>query len=320
MPSFASPQKDLSCTVVICTRNRSAQLEKCLSAIFDQTLKPAEVIVVDNAPNDSSTREATERWGVRYLVEPELGLSRARNRGASESKSEIVAYIDDDALPNRDWLEQFLAVFRQEEILAAGGRTIPPKESAEVVQLCSMIQGPGTALDSLIVDKAHPQWFEITAFGGLGGGGNMALRRSAFDNWEGFDERLGFPGAAGEEQFAVFSLVDKGYRVAYVPEAVVTHPSVYTVDGLRSRYLDACAYATSYLMFLFFQAPRYRSHLLQFVYEGLRGVRREWRHAPQGPSVYTGVRRLQVFVARLRGFWLYFRLRKRSNHSASNSS
>jgi cellulose synthase/poly-beta-1,6-N-acetylglucosamine synthase-like glycosyltransferase len=138
----------------------------------------------------------------------------------------------------------------------------------------------------------------------------MALRRSAFDQWKGFDERLGLPGAAGEEQFAVFSLVDKGHRVAYVPEAVVTHPSVYTVEALRSRYLDACAYATSYVMFLFFHAPQYRSHVLQFIYEGLRGVRREWRHAPEQARVRTGVGSMQVLCARLRGLWLYFQLRK----------
>ncbi|MCU1286858.1 MAG: glycosyl transferase family 2 [Acidobacteriales bacterium] len=320
MSSAVSPQENLSCAVVICTRNRSVQLEKCLAAVSEQTLKPAEIIVVDNAPDDNSTRETASRWGVQYVVEPQLGLSRARNRGASESRSDIVAYIDDDALPQRDWLAQFVTVFQQPEILAAGGRTVPPQESAEVVQLCSMIQGPGTALEPLIVDKAHPQWFEITAFGGLGGGGNMALRRSAFSQWGGFDERLGFPGAAGEEQFAVFSLVDKGHRVAYVPEAVVTHPSVYTVEGLRARYLEGCAYATSYLLFLFFQAPRYRTQLLKFVYEGFKGVRREWRHAPESPRAKTGLGRSKIFAARLRGLWLYFRLRNRTAHNASSSS
>src|SRR4051812_18815161 len=139
MPSAVSPQKNLSCSVIICTRNRSAQLEKCLAAVAGQTLKPAEVIVIDNAPEDETTKETASRWGVSYFVEPRLGLSRARNRGAAEASSDIVAYIDDDALPSLDWLEKFLAAFNQQEISAAGGRTIPPQENAEVVQLCSLI-------------------------------------------------------------------------------------------------------------------------------------------------------------------------------------
>jgi hypothetical protein len=64
-----------------------------------------EVLVVDNAPSDAHSREAALRWGVRYLTEPVQGVTRARNRGAHACKTEIVAYLDDDAVADPDWLK-----------------------------------------------------------------------------------------------------------------------------------------------------------------------------------------------------------------------
>ena len=67
-----------------------------------------------------------------------------------------------------------------------------------------------------VFDRETPFWFERANFGGIGDGGNMAFRRCVFDIWPGFDERLG-RGAVidgGEEHYAFFSLLDRGYRIA----------------------------------------------------------------------------------------------------------
>lgn len=307
-----------SCSVVVCTHDRPAELERCLTGLSGQTVNPKEILVVDNASGDERALDISRRFGARYVQEPKLGLSRARNRGAAEATGEIVAYLDDDAYPEANWLANLLNVFHDAEIMAAGGRTIAPTADAETQELCKLIQGPGTNMKTMVVDKSHPQWFEITAFGGIGTGMNMAFRRTAFDHVPGFDTRLGLPDAAGEEQFAVFNLVDRGFKAAYAPDAVVTHPTTFTVEGLRRRYFAACSYATSYILFLLMNVPQHRRDLLKFLFEAARGVKREWRSGgPNGTHHVIEVSRMKVMSARLQGVWKYATSRRAEDHSAA---
>src|SRR5579864_8983512 len=89
----------LSCSVVVCTRNRPEQLSACLSAVLRQRHPDFEIVVVDNSPSDPRTLKVAEFHRVRCVAEPSLGLSYTRNRGAYEAAGDIVVYIDDDALP-----------------------------------------------------------------------------------------------------------------------------------------------------------------------------------------------------------------------------
>lgn len=311
MPSNGN-HKTLTCSVVVCTNNRPAELEKCLAGVSRQSIRPMEVLVVDNADNGHCVREMAVRFGAQYLREKTIGASQARNRGIAESKGEIIAYLDDDACPEADWLVNLLGAFSDSDVMAAGGRTLAPQGDAEAQQLCALIQGPGSVMEPLVVDKSHPQWFEMTAFGGLGMTGNMAFRRTAFEHVTGFDTRLGLPGAAGEEQFAVFNLVDRGFKAAYAPGAVVTHPTTFTVEGLRARYFAACSYAISYILFFMVNVPDHRKKLLKFLLEAVRGVKREWRGKPvNGAQPAIAISRVRVMTARLRGVWLYARSKDR---------
>lgn len=300
-----------TCSVVVCTNNRPAELEKCLTGVFRQSTLPMEVLVVDNA-HDERALALSKKMGAHYFEEKKIGASQARNRGISESKGDIIAYLDDDACPDADWLANLLRAFDDSKVMAAGGRTLAPEGDAEAKQLCALIQGPGSLMEPMVVDKSHPQWFEMTAFGGLGMTGNMAFRRTAFEHLPGFDIRLGLPGAAGEEQFAVFNLVDRGFKAAYAPGAVVTHPTSFTVEGLRRRYFAACSYAISYILFFLVNVPQHRRKLLKFLFEAVRGVKREWRGtSSNGARPAVELSRARVYSARLRGIWLYCRSRQR---------
>ena len=113
-----------SCTIVICTRNRPRELDRCLAAVKHISYPDFDVLVVDNAPEDDRTREVADRWGVRYLAEPVAGLSRARNRGALVCDSDFVAYLDDDAVPTAKWLRALAREFRDPRVMAVTGRTL----------------------------------------------------------------------------------------------------------------------------------------------------------------------------------------------------
>jgi len=78
-----------SCSVVICTHNRHTQLNQCLSAVRQLDYPRFEIIVVDSAPVDDTARQVAARWNAKYIVEPVVGISRARNRGARLARRKL---------------------------------------------------------------------------------------------------------------------------------------------------------------------------------------------------------------------------------------
>jgi glycosyltransferase involved in cell wall biosynthesis len=262
------------CTVVICTRDRPEALERCLAAVDAVTYPSFEVLVVDNGSPTAGAREIAERWGARCTVEPRAGLSRARNRGAREARGEVVAYLDDDALPEPGWLAGLERELGDPEVMAVAGRIRPARLETAAECLFEATGGftPNRGCRR-VVDAGTPGWFELTNFGGVGTGANMAFRRSAFDQWAGFDERLGVGAAvpAGEEHHAFFSLVELGYRVVYAPDAVVRHPYPATLAALRARHVATVASSAAYLLHLLLEAPRHRRLALGFALRALRG-------------------------------------------------
>jgi glycosyltransferase involved in cell wall biosynthesis len=252
--------------------------------------------------------DVTSRYGARRVVEPIPGLARARNRGARCCNTDLVAYLDDDCLPAPDWLERILAEFQDDHVIAVSGRVegIVPEQGVEPWHWAA-------ARDSRRpqrrrVDGRTAGWFEFANFGALGDGGNMAFRRAAFQVWPGFDERLG-RGAAldcGEEHYAFFNLVERGYRLVYTPAAVVLHPAPQQPDEIRRRMLRDRAATVAYMTLLLAERPRYALRLLKFIIEAMLGRRRAWR-LPAAGSVR--VSRWRLLAAASSGLLLYLRLR-----------
>ena len=297
-----------TCTVVICTRDRPAELERCLRAVRQIEYPSFEVLVVDNAPSKAPAREAAERWAARYVVEPVKGLSRARNRGALESRGDILAYIDDDAVPEPQWLSSLALAFEDPHVMAATGRVIPfePSQTNGGVSRPDARQGRARR----VVDLSDPYWFEIANFGGIGIGANMAFRRSAFAIWPGFDVRLG-RGAqidGGEENYAFFLLVQLGLRILYIPDAVVRHSVSGTSAEITSKHLQSLATISAYVLFLLVEHPRYRARLLRYIAGGMRSTSRPWRDEES-----TGAGRIaprsREMLAWLSGPWLLVKSR-----------
>lgn len=297
-----------TCTVVICTRNRPEELERCLAALALVVYPDFDVLVVDNAPSDDRTRDIAERWEAGYVVEPIVGLSRARNRGARSCETEIVAFIDDDALPDPKWLDRLITEFKDPRVMVVTGRILPLCVETRAEDDCAMINGFSDQRRA--VDRHTPSWFELANFGGLGDGGNMAFRRCAFDIWPGFDERLGrgAPLDGSEEHHAFFALVERGWRAVFTLDAVVRHPNPATVENLRARHLKDLSASTAYLVLLFVEHPRYRRRTLRYAAQALAGVRRPWRVQPPEPTPRI-TPRWRTLLACISGPFLYVRSR-----------
>jgi cellulose synthase/poly-beta-1,6-N-acetylglucosamine synthase-like glycosyltransferase len=297
-----------SCCIVVCTRNRPDQLGRCLKAVAGLSYPHFDVLVVDNAPIDNRAREVAERWNARYLIEPQIGLSRARNLGAINCDADIVAYIDDDSVPQSDWLSNLVIEFRNPQVMGAVGKIESMSRQSESQKLWAVLGFSDFTYSHLVVDKQTPYWFAIANFGRLGGGANMAIRRSVFSEWAGFDERLG-KGAvfgAGEEHNAFFRLIDRGYRVTYAPRAIVVHPSPTSMPDLKKRYLNVLKNGAAYATLLFFEEKPYRRDLLKYLGDAIRGRPKSWR-SPAQAQPQRIVSRWRMLLARTSGCFLYCR-------------
>ena len=250
-----------SCTIVICTRHRPDVLGACLSAISALDYARFDVLVVDNSLGDGETRAVAEDHGTRYKLAPVEGLSRARNAGARAATGELVAYLDDDALPDPGWLRALAAEFDDPAVMAVAGDVRPMSLETEAERLHERVTGLASLRGRRrVIDRATRGWFETVTFGGIGLGANMAFRRAAFDVWAGFDERLGYgtPIGGGEEHDAFFRLISAGHRVVYTPAAVVRHPHPRTMAEARAKHLRTLASSSAYLTRLFIEAPGFR--------------------------------------------------------------
>ena len=113
-------------TVVICTHNRATVVRAAIErALGEARQAGGEVLVVDNASTDDTpallAALAHDAPDLRVVQEERLGLSAARNRGLSEAHGDVVAYLDDDAVPRPGWLAALLAPYANPGVGCVGG-------------------------------------------------------------------------------------------------------------------------------------------------------------------------------------------------------
>ncbi|MBW4516854.1 MAG: glycosyltransferase [Timaviella obliquedivisa GSE-PSE-MK23-08B] len=218
---------DPQISAIICTHNRAQYLGAAIDSLLSQDFtEEYEVIVVDNASSDR-TREVIEARlshpRLRYVHESVLGLSVARNTGAKQALSPILAYLDDDAVASPQWLQVLHDAYQTNEKLAiAGGKvTLLWAEGMEPPRwLSSGLAGNLGAYDlgDAIVYIDRP--------GLTPRGLNYSVRQSFLKQIGGFDVNLGRVGKnllSNEELVMTERALELGWQVAYLPTALVAH-------------------------------------------------------------------------------------------------
>src|SRR5260221_10659207 len=218
----------VSVSVIVCTRQRPGKLRRCLTALQRLDPPPAEIVVVDNAPEEPCTLNVVKEFaGVIYRPEPALGLSRARNSGILHSSGEIVAFTDDDVQVHPRWLLGVCQAFSQATVSAMAGLVLAAELETES-QIRFELDFGGfnrgyrpITFDSFffnnMLDRGVPVWR-------IGAGANMAFRREAFTRIGRFDERLG-AGASGcsEDSEVWYRMLAAGMSIVSEPRAIVWH-------------------------------------------------------------------------------------------------
>lgn len=206
-PQFpTSPPPRMS--VVICTYNGSGTLRECLEGVLKQHYPDYEVVVVSDGSTDGSADIAREYEGVLVIETENRGLSSARNTGMRTATGDIVAYLDDDAVPDPDWLKHLAATFASGAYAAAGGPNVLPPGSSAVAQCVA--NAPGGPTHVLLSDR------EAEHVPGC----NMAIRKDALLEIGGFDPQF---RVAGDDVDVCWRLLDSGRRIAFSPGAAVLH-------------------------------------------------------------------------------------------------
>ncbi|HEU5352360.1 MAG TPA: glycosyltransferase family 2 protein [Terracidiphilus sp.] len=287
----------VSVTICVCTRSRPEPLRHCLDGLVHMAPAADEILVVDNSAGDPVTEQLAREHGARYVVERRLGLSRARNRAVAESSSDVVAFLDDDAVPEEKWLESLLQPFADPQVGVVTGRIVTP--ASPVLHPDQMAPRP--------ISNRDPHWFIAACFGGLGLGSNMALRKSACKGLTIFDVRLGrgAPFQIAEENYAFARLLTLGHTAVHVPAAVVYHPPFH-----RSPIEEEVRNSITYWLLLFSQFPGHRMDLLRFLVRRMRRQKLTWPRDSQDPGdIINSSRRVKIKAA-IAGLTLFLRSRK----------
>lgn len=233
-PDTSSANNHFKATVVVCTRDRPDDLKRCLEKLLQLPDDGQEYLVIDNCPPNDDTRGVVESFGsrVRYIREERKGLDIARNRALEEARNEIVTFIDDDAVPEENWLRMLVRNFSDPLVMCVTGLTLPIELQNEAQEWFERYSTFRRGFERKVYDlyKINP-----LAAGRVGVGVNMALRREIIKEIGSFDEALdaGTSTCSGGDTEMFSRILKSGYRIVYDPAAVNWHRHRTSWDSLR---------------------------------------------------------------------------------------
>jgi len=217
----------MSISAVVVTYNRPGEVKKAVDSLVSQSVKPFEIIIIDDGslPPLSMKVGGSKMKIIRF--DQEIGLSRARNYGTKVAKGEYIAFIDDDCIASKHWIEEI-----QKGIRAGGdilGGPIRPRFRAK-----------------------PPNWWNEKDFGyfvGVGNsetrniwGANMVFRKEVFRKIGVFNPNIGRQKGKllCDEESNLIAKGKKSCKILFMPKAEVFH--LVTSERLTLSYIIRWAY------------------------------------------------------------------------------
>jgi O-antigen biosynthesis protein len=195
-------------SVVVCSYNGAATLEKCLQSLVCLDYPNLEVILVDDGSTDHTPEIAARFPVIRCIRQENRGLSAARNAGAEAATGDIVAYTDSDCVPDETWLRYLVAAMQDQKVAAVGGPNVPPNEDGWVAHCVAASPGGPS---HVMLDDRYAEHVP---------GCNMAFDRRKLLDLGGFDVQF---RQAGDDVDICWRFLDAGLTIGYAPAALVWH-------------------------------------------------------------------------------------------------
>lgn len=266
-------------TIIIPTLNRPDQLSFCLGLLTNQTYPQDlyEIIVVDNGSRQDIKMVAEKFSRIRFEVEKKRGPSAARNKGAGLANGEVLAFTDDDCLPERTWLEEGVKCLVGLGMAGIVGGGIRFK-----------FKNPNFPTTIELYDSLHhlrqKDYVEKLQFSATA---NLFTYKSLWQEVGGFNEDL----QSSEDKNFCQEICDKGYPIVYASAALVYHPArttLFQISAKTARIVKGTYDASK-------SFPRLR-HIIKMVIGDtllLVSVRLEWHRVEVGNVVarvkYSGL-------------------------------
>lgn len=284
----------LPVSIVIVSRDRPAALMRCLSGVAQLDYAPFEIIVVACPAGADATAARPDAAHIRLIRFDEPNISAARNLGIAAAVGEIIAFIDDDAVPEPLWLRHLTKPFDDPQVACTGGYVIG-RNGISFQWTARNFDRTGTAHPLALsgdspATPTPPKGQAIKTEGT-----NMAVRRDVLSALGGFDPAFRF---YLDETDLNLRLADAGHRTALVPLAQVHHGFAQSARRARDRSpRDLFEIGASQMVFLRKHCPKadrdaawrifaqgQRARLLRFMQTGpldpsdvarlMRGLRR----------------------------------------------
>jgi GT2 family glycosyltransferase len=305
-------------SVVLCTTGQTRNLARAIRAVLGQSWSALELVVVDNRPGSGNVLDVVAGFDdprIRYVAESVRGLSSARNTGVRHAKGGVIAFTDDDCVPDKDWISTLRGTFdRYPRIACVTGKTVAFGEmtlweslfeefgsfdrgdetviwrktpivtqggtvDGGTVGVRDSVRDPGASEERLpAADGSHSSIYPYT--GVFGSGNNMAFRAEVLAQTGCFDEALGAgtPSGGGEDLDMFIRLIQSDRILAFEPAALVRHQHRGSGKALRT------------------QIKNYGSGLSAMMTKQLVSDRKSWRHILRrlGPGLSHLVRPTSV--------------------------
>lgn len=206
-------------SVVIITLNRAKYLTETLRSFSKQTYKDFEIILV-NGPSTDNTEEIAKNFPLRYFKTDKTNVSVSRNIGLLNSTGDLICSIDDDAIPEKKWLENLVKYFdaHKDEKIGAMGGIVFDEKGIEIQFKFGFIGiwGEVDMIGKVDQNYNNPKGYYFNTIIGV----NSAYSRKALLKIGGFDEEIEYQH---EESDVCIRLIKAGYIVVGVPDAIVYH-------------------------------------------------------------------------------------------------
>lgn len=207
-------------SVVICSDGRADSLAKLHTALSHQHHTRFEVVYIVG-PTEDGAWQAVQRWAqeapLKYARCPERNLSMARNMGLALAAGDLVAFIDDDALPEPEWLTQLSSMFADAKVAGASGAVLDYTGVDYQFRFSAADRfGHSHHLDAPFEDGAYP----FSPLFPHAMGANCMFRRDVVARLGGFDEEYDY---YLDETDLCCRLIDDGWLIAQASDAPVHH-------------------------------------------------------------------------------------------------
>jgi rhamnosyltransferase len=218
-------------SIIIPTLNAGIYLEKLLSMLKIQEVKPLEVIIIDSSSEDN-TLDVAKGFGAKTVVIPRHAFNhgKTRNIAAAEANGEILVFMTQDALPvNEKLLSNLTAPLQMSYIAATFGKQVPRADASPLETYARHFNYPDKGLVKGL-DDVKRYGIKTFFFSNV----CSSIKKELFFKVGMFSEGI----RANEDMVISAKLIVNGYKVAYVPEARVIHSHNYSLLKQFRRYFN----------------------------------------------------------------------------------